>query len=236
MFCTNCGKKVSADSKFCPKCGGRVSEEKLSISKDEGKPRRRRTLKVLGIFVAILAVLIIVPAVSYIFTVSGAVTYEHPSIGFTINHPKSLQVETRTSQSGVPCKASAPCFVVFKNSYYNDYIVNWFVTLSATDAGIDKETFLAGLTDGLKEDLDNGLATTMTVGDKTIYKYENDSSDPTGTVTGFSNMVGLDPSLEKTMYVFDSGDSAVIISFRKPPTGAPSGYKDYLYISSLVIP
>ena len=34
MFCTNCGNKLSEDSKFCPKCGQRVEAQTLSGEAD----------------------------------------------------------------------------------------------------------------------------------------------------------------------------------------------------------
>lgn len=235
MFCTKCGEKVPLLSKFCTKCGHKVSKTDAA-PKGEGKPRRFRALKILGIGAGVLAVLIIISAIGYILTGYGPATYKHPAAGFTFTYYKSLKVETPALPSTAKCDKAAPCLVVLKNPAYNDYAVNWFIVISAADAGVDKETFIAAAGKGFKTDVDAGLATTMMVGDKKIYKFESDSNQPSDTIAVFSKMMGFDPSLQKTMYAFTSGDSVVAIFFTKPPPGAPGIYTNYLNISSLIIP
>lgn len=134
------------------------------------------------------------------------------------------------------CKTAAPCLVVLKNSAYNDYVVNWLIVISAADAGAVKETFVNGANKGFQADITSGIATAMVIGDKTIYKYENNSDQIPKTIAGFIKNMGFDPALQQTMYVATSSDSIIMIFFQKPPAGAPGIYTNYLNISSLIIP
>lgn len=236
MFCTNCGKKVSDDAEFCPKCGGKISAEKISVSKGDGQPPRSRTLKIVLIFLAILAVLIIVPAIGYILTGYGPATYKHPTKGFSFTYYKSLKIETPTLPANATCMTAAPCLITLKNPTYDNYVVNWFIVMSAADTKVSKETFLAGAVKGFQNDVDAGIATMMTIDGKTVYKYESNSNVAINTIAVFAKMMDFNPTLQKTMYVFVTGDTIVAIFFTKPPAGAPGIYTNYLDISSLIIP
>ncbi len=234
MYCADCGKKISTDTKFCPKCGGKISAKETFASNSNGdKPSGHRTLKVMVIFLAALAILIIVPAIGYIFTAYGPATYKHPSAGFTFTYYKSLKVETPALPADAKCKAAAPCLVVLKNPTYNDYIINWFLVISAADAGVDKETLVGGATKGFQSDINAGIATTTMIGNTKVYKYESNSEKSTNTIAVFAQMMDFDPALQKTMYAFATGDSIVAIFFTKPPPGSPGIYTNYLDISSL---
>lgn len=236
MFCTNCGKRLSTDLKFCPKCGGKISDKKPSDPNNASGPPRHRGVKILLIFVAIFAILIIVPAIAYIFSAASLQIYKHPTVGFSINHPRYLTLETPALPANAKCKAAAPCLVAFKDPNFDNYIVNQIIALSATDAGVKKEAFLSGATGGFQADADTGLATVIAVGNKKIYKYENNSAQAANTIAIFSKLIDSDPASEQTMYAFTSGDSIVIILVRKPPAGAPTDYNGYLNINSLIIP
>ena len=233
MYCSTCGEKIPGDSKFCQKCGEKIPGAEPASGVE---PTRRRRSKKLGIFLIILALSIIVPFISYIFSSYGPATYKHPTKGFSFTYYKSLKIETPALPADSTCKTAAPCLVVLKNGAYDNYIVNWLLVISAADAKMKEETFITGATKGFEEDLTSGLATTIMVGDKKLYKYENNLKKSADTMGVFAKMVDLDPSLQKTMYATISGDSVVVIFFQKPPPGAPGVYTNYLNISSLIIP
>lgn len=234
MNCPHCGNKIPTNSNFCTECGRKLSESEKSNTKTS----RHLVLKILGIIAGIFIVFMIIGMISYIFQASDTTIYKHPTIGFSIPQPKSLNIETPALAlpKGAKCEKAAPCFVVFKNPAYDNYITNWFIALSSADMGAKPDVFLAGAAKGFQEDLNTGAATTMTISGKTVYKYENNPNQPNNSLATFSKMMGFDPALEKTMYAFISGENVVVIFFRKPPSGAPSNYKDYLNISSLIIP
>jgi predicted nucleic acid-binding Zn ribbon protein len=229
MFCAKCGIKVPEDSKFCPKCGGNVAEK--SSSEKEKKPRRR-VLIYLAVF---LGILIIVPLILYFVGASVArnlATYNHPVIGFSIVYPKNLTLQTFAPPAGSTCSKD-PCIIIFKNPSYKNESVNWIFVLAAAD--VTKE-FINGATKGFQEDVANGEAVTVTIGGKTLYKYVNDSAKPSKSLNEFYQTFGFDSSREQSMYTLISGDSIILIGFRKSPSGAPSDYSDYLNINTLRFP
>jgi hypothetical protein len=234
MFCTKCGEKIPMLSKFCTKCGKKIKDE--DGSKNGGKPRRFRALKILGLFAAVFAVLIAIPFTAYLIMRSQVETYKHPAVGFSVTYPKFLKVEIPTLPAEAACKAAAPCYLLFKNPSYNDYVANWVFVVSAADVGATKEDFINGMEKGTQVDIDNGEATLLTLGDKKVYKYVNDPSKPSSSVNDFYTMLQFDPSLEQSVYVFMTGDSFVLVGFRKPPPGASSEYSGYLNIKSLIAP
>ncbi|MCX6813677.1 MAG: zinc-ribbon domain-containing protein [Candidatus Azambacteria bacterium] len=230
MFCEKCGTKVPESSKFCPKCGGNVAEK--SSSEKEKKPRRHRTL----IYIAVIfGILIIVPLIFYFIGVSNfrnKEVYKHPAIGFSIMYPKSLNLETVAPPAGSTCSKD-PCIMIFKNPSYKNESVNWIFVLAAAD--VTKE-FVTGAAKSFTEDVANGEAVTVTIRGKTLYKYINDSVKPSKSLNEFYKTFGFDSSREQSMYTLISGDSIILIGFRKPPSEAPSDYSDYLNIQTLSIP
>lgn len=220
MYCTNCGKKIPDDSKFCPECGGNASETPIAQKKKKIRwPLLIPLLVViLGIWVAVFYFYVVIP--------KNTAVYTHPILGFTFDYPKTLSVATST-QAGAQCP-NEPCFIALKNPSYNNEAVNWILVIPVALMGGDK----AKLQTSLDEDVSKGLATTITVNGIKMNKYVNDPNNPSKEATAIYGSMGLDPSKEQSMYEFLTDDSAAMVGFRTPPTGAPADYDDYLNIQS----
>lgn len=236
MFCSNCGKNIpsaQANSKFCFNCGAKLTPEKVSEENNNNKPRHSRALKIIIIFLIFFLILIILPFIAYINSFSKPETYTHPTVGFSFTYPKTLNLETPELPKGAKCKTAAPCLVVFKNPSYDNYVVNWLIVVSAADLGIAKEKFIEGAEKGFKEDLKNKVTTVETIGNKTVYKYTDETELSANTIKILAKQFGFNDS--QTMRAFITGDATVMIFTQKPPSQASSDYNGYINISSLLI-
>lgn len=231
MFCAKCGTKVPENSKFCPKCGGNVT----GATAAKEKPQHSRAYKIANIVGFVLFGLLIVGGIVYIASTSkfrNLETYKHPAMGFSIMYPKNLKMEVPNLPSGSKCSKN-PCLIVFKDPSYGNVAVNWIFILPEADIG---KGFIAGSTKGFQEDVKNGDAATVTIKGKTLYKYVNDPAKPSKSLNDFYETFGFDSSREQSLYAFIFSDTLLLIGFRMPPPDAPSDYKDYFDIDTLVIP
>lgn len=189
----------------------------------------KKIFSIVGILIGIALILV---GLFYfdVFKISKQQQYSHPTIGFTFNYPKALNLEAPALPEGTSCPTE-PCFIVLKNPSHNNEAVNWIFAIPISFMGGDK----AQLQAGLDQDVSDGIATAETINNIKMNKYVNDPNKPVETILAFYQMLGLDSSKEQSMYMFIAGDSDIIIGFRVPPTGAPANYKDYLSIQSLKI-
>ncbi len=223
MYCANCGKKVPDDAKFCPECGGNASETPTAPK----KRKIRWPLLIAGLVLLFGA--LITGAISYFKTSSNIAIYIHPTADFAFAYPKNLNVETPTLPADAGCTAE-PCSIIFKDPAYNNESVNWIFIIPVASMGGDKVKLQAVL----DEDVSKGLATSITVNGIKMNKYVNDPDNPSKEATTIYKSMGLDPSKEQSVYEFLTDDSAVMVGFRTPPTGAPANYDDFLDINSWV--
>ncbi len=222
MYCANCGQKIPDDSKFCPVFGGNASETPIS-----GKKRKIRWPILIAGIVIIFGTLLTI-FIFYGATTENTAVYIHPVVGFAFAYPKNLNVETPTLTS-FEC-AAEPCFIVLKDPAYNNESVNWIFIIPVASMGGDKVKLQAVL----DEDVSKGLATSITVNGIKMTKYVNDPDNPSKEATAIYSSMGLDPSREQSVYEFLTDDSAVMVGFRTPPSGAPAGYDAFLNIDSWV--
>lgn len=159
-------------------------------------------------------------------------TYKHPALGFSIDYPDALTVET-PSASNALC-AVKPCLVVFRDE--SGRAPNYIIVLGATILkGIFGTSAMTGVEKELDEDVGKGEAVATTINDKKIYQYINNPSKPTDAVAGFSAVFGFPPESVQSFYAFTVKTSLVIFGVQNPPADAPD-FNDYADIKSLVTP
>lgn len=233
MYCTNCGKKIPDDSKFCVECGKSTLEESVSPSVTEqakGKPRRRRWLK---ITIWVVCLMVFLPAISFVligyFVPPAPYTYTHPALGFTFDYPKTLNASTTPINDPKKCPTE-PCVILLQDLSYTDYASNWIFVVPIPQAA--KKEAIADL----DKDVKDGWATTTMINDIKMYSYTNEPAGKNKSFISACQAFGLDPAKQQSAYVYIADNSIIAIGFRKPPEGAPVGYKDYLNIKSWKMP
>ncbi len=260
MYCANCGKPVPANSKFCPECGSQVisanippvsppptpqntapqtaaqqgtapqtSPQQTATPKKEKQPRRHGCLKIGGIIAGSVLGTIILLAIIGFVAIARPNRYTHPYLAFSFNFPRSLNVELpNTTSTGRENPANNPWFILLRNPTYQNETVNWIITNTIASTGLSEDQFMTEL----NNDVTSGAASVQMVNGVKMYKYVNDPTKPSQTLTSFYQGTGMDSTKEQSAYFFIQNGSFFVVGFRQPPTGAAAGYSDYLDINS----
>lgn len=232
MYCAKCGTKVPPESKFCPECGESTTD--VDITPEEKKETKRKPgsvfFKIAG-WIGCLLVIYFIISIGYFLTkTQKPLVYTHPTIGFSFGYPRFLNLETPTFQGKDKCPSS-PCYIVLRDPVHQNAIVNWIFVMPISFTGSTKDKFEADF----DVDVQKGYASQTTINNIRVLKYMNDpKNDAIQSLYKIMSSTGLDIDLpqEDFVYSFISDDSAMLIGFRKPPAGAPAGYKYYLDIQS----
>ncbi len=159
-------------------------------------------------------------------------TYKHPVLGFSVNYPDALTVETSNAANSL-CTAR-PCLAAFRDQ--SGRAPNYIIVLgAATLKALFGASAVAEIEKDLDKEVDKGKAVVTTIHDKKVYQYINNPGKPTEVVAGFCKIFGFEPASIQSFYIFIVKNSLVFLGFQNPPADAPD-FNDYLDIQSLVTP
>jgi hypothetical protein len=130
MFCSECGKEITDNSKFCAECGENLSDEITQNDSEEERFWSFLRLKDIMIIVITLAVLILIGVVYFFNTRESTVTREWKE-AYKSNFMYSCTDTSGGLIEGCSCVAdkliknhSVPELIKFDTEFYADFTIN----------------------------------------------------------------------------------------------------------------